>query len=232
MSEPILAARDVRKTFFSGEKRIEVLRGVDLTVAHGERVSIRGESGSGKTTLMYILAGLESPDSGELFWRENALRKWGRSRLARDRSRFIGMVFQSFYLIPELNAFENILMAARMIGRTGKEARERARNLLERVGLKDRAHHLPTQLSGGEQQRVAVARSLMNRPVVVMADEPTGNLDELTGNSIIDLLLDVSREEASALLLVTHNKMHAARAERELYLKLGKLSGNGEGSPL
>ncbi len=222
MSEPVVEVAGLWKSFRSGEKRIEVLRGVDLTLRAGESVSIRGESGSGKTTFVHILAGLESFDAGELCWRGRFVAGRRRGPLARERAGFLGMVFQSFYLIPEIDALDNVLMARRMLGRARRADRERARELLARVGLGERFDHLPSQLSGGEKQRVGVARALMNGPSVILADEPTGNLDELTGNIILDLLLAVCREKGTALVLVTHNKSHARRTDRELLLRLGR----------
>jgi putative ABC transport system ATP-binding protein/lipoprotein-releasing system ATP-binding protein len=214
----VLVARGLRKSFLSGERQIEVLRGVDLTVAAGESVSIRGESGSGKSTLLNLLAGLDKPDVGTLEWS-------GGPALEDRRAEFLGIVFQSFYLIPELDAFQNVLMAARMLGKTGPNERARATSLLTRVGLADRAEHLPTQLSGGERQRVAVARALMNSPRLLLADEPTGNLDEHTGEAVIELLLSLCAETQTALVLVTHNVEHAAKTQRALFLREGVFHG-------
>jgi lipoprotein-releasing system ATP-binding protein len=216
VSDAVLSASDVRKSYPSGDRRIEVLCGVDLRVAAGETISIRGESGSGKSTLLNLMSGLDVPDAGEIRWD-------GSAPAAGRRARFLGMVFQSFYLIPELDALENVLMAGRMLGSPGAESRARARDLLERVGLGGRASHLPAQLSGGERQRVAVARALMNSPRLLLADEPTGNLDERTGEAVIDLLLGLSRETGTALVLVTHNPAHAARTGRALTLHDGRL---------
>lgn len=195
----------------SGDRRITVLEGVDCPVRLGTSMSIRGESGCGKTTLLSLLAGLEKPDKGTVLWEGEDVSGLGSSEIARRRARFVGMVFQAFYLIPEMNALENVLMAARIVGRIQGAEKRRARELLERVGLRDRAHHLPSHLSGGERQRVAVARALMNRPRVVLADEPTGNLDEFTSEGVISVLLDVCAEQNASLVLVTHNGTHAAR---------------------
>lgn len=221
-SAPVLRAVDLRKTYPSGDRVLQVLSGVDLTVAAGESVSIRGESGSGKSTLLNILAGLDRPDAGELFWADEAAHRLSLGDLTARRGRFLGMVFQSYYLIPELDAFANVLMSARMVGGVGAAERARAAALLQRVGLAERGHHLPSHLSGGERQRVAVARALMNRPHVILADEPTGNLDERTGDSIIELLLGVCAEEQTALVLVTHNPAHAAKTARQLFLHDGR----------
>jgi predicted ABC-type transport system involved in lysophospholipase L1 biosynthesis ATPase subunit len=226
MSEAVLQARGLTKTYSSGDKTLGVLSGVDFSVAAGESVSIRGESGSGKSTLLNLLAGLDRPDSGELFWAGEAAHQLSLSDLTARRGRFLGMVFQAYYLIPEIDAAANVLMGARMLGRVGTGERDRAAALLKRVGLAERGHHLPSHLSGGERQRVAVARALMNRPKVILADEPTGNLDERTGDEIIALLLEVCAEEQTALVLVTHNPLHAKKTNRQLVLKNGQM-GHG-----
>ena len=212
----VLRARALRKTYLSGTQQLEVLRDVALEVHEGESVSIRGESGSGKSTLLNLLSGLDAPDAGTIQWD-------GGAPTADRRAEFLGMVFQSFYLIPELNAEQNVLMAARIRARPGPSERGRAKELLARVGLAERGHHLPTQLSGGERQRVAVARALINSPKLILADEPTGNLDERTGDSVIALLLTLCRETATALVLVTHNVAHAQKTNRALFLHDGVL---------
>ena len=215
MSDPILTARGLRKTFLSGDRRLEVITGVDLDVAAGESVSIRGESGSGKSTLLQLLAGLDAPDAGTLAWAGTP--DTGTKR----RATFLGIVFQSFYLIPELDARENVLMARRILGGIDAEARARADELLAKVGLAERMTHLPAQLSGGERQRVAVARALMNSPRLILADEPTGNLDERTGDAVIELLLGLCAETKTSLVLVTHNVAHAQKTHRQLVLRGG-----------
>ncbi len=220
-SGAVLRAVNVRKTYPSGDRTLAVLQGADFSISAGETVSIRGESGSGKSTLLNILAGLDRADSGELFWGTEAAHGLSLGELTARRGRFLGLVFQSYYLIPELDAFANVLMGARMLGGIGAAEKARAEALLKRVGLAERATHLPTQLSGGERQRVAVARALMNRPRVILADEPTGNLDERTGEEVISLLLEVCAEEQAALVLVTHNPAHAARCARHLTLRAG-----------
>jgi putative ABC transport system ATP-binding protein/lipoprotein-releasing system ATP-binding protein len=211
-----LSAIGLAKRFRSGERLIEVLRDVHLDVKAGESVSIRGESGSGKSTLLNILAGLDGADSGALAW-------GGGAALAHRRARFLGIVFQSFYLIPEIDAFQNVLMAGRILGGAGNLERKHARELLAKVGLAERMDHLPAKLSGGERQRVAVARALMNSPKLLLADEPTGNLDEHTGDAVIELLLGLCRETQTSLVLVTHNAAHAAKTQRQLFLREGVL---------
>lgn len=216
MSEPVLSANGLAKTYLSGAQQLRVLRDVSLTVAAGESVSIRGESGSGKSTLINLLAGLDAPEAGELSWA-------GAPAAADRRAEFLGIVFQSFYLIPEIDALANVLMAARIRGLIRAREKTRAAELLSRVGLSERAHHLPAQLSGGERQRVALARALMNSPRLVLADEPTGNLDERTGDKVIELLLGLCCETNTALVLVTHNAAHAAKCARQLMLHDGVL---------
>ena len=217
MSNPVLQANDVHKAFASGDRRINVLRGTAIAVAAGESVSIRGESGSGKSTLLNLLAGLDAPDSGTILW-------GGKPKLPAARANYLGIIFQSFYLIPEMDALANVLMAARICGRVGSTEKKRAAELLARVGLTERATHLPGQLSGGERQRVALARALMNNPALILADEPTGNLDEKTSDAVIDLLLKLCAETQTALVLVTHNPAHAAKCSRHLTLHDGVLN--------
>jgi lipoprotein-releasing system ATP-binding protein len=227
-ADSILSCRELVKKFPSGDRTIDVLTGVDFHLSRGESVSVRGESGSGKTTLLNVLAGLEEPDSGNLLWSGKNAFSLSADAMATTRGTFIGLVFQAFYLIPELTALENILISRRMLGSLNRGFRERAEMLLDRVGLAERLTHLPSQLSGGERQRVALARALLNRPDVVLADEPTGNLDEATGNNVIDLLLRMCREDKVSLVLVTHNQEHAARTDRQMVLHAGRLMGIGE----
>ena len=224
MSDAVLRATGLRKTYPSGDRTLGVLDNVSLSVVAGESVSIRGESGSGKSTLLNLLAGLDRPDAGELFWGAEAAHKLSLGELTARRGRFLGMVFQAYYLIPEIDAFANVLLGARVVGSVGPAERARAADLLKRVGLAERGHHLPSQLSGGERQRVAVARALMNRPPVLLADEPTGNLDERTGDEVIELLLKVCADEQAALVLVTHNPAHAAKTARQLLLHGGRFA--------
>jgi predicted ABC-type transport system involved in lysophospholipase L1 biosynthesis ATPase subunit len=213
----ILRVAGVRKTYLSGDRRIEVLRDVSFAISAGESVSIRGESGSGKSTLLNLFAGLDAADAGTITLAGSTVIDHAA------RGKFIGIVFQSFYLIPELNALENVLMAARVAGKVGAVEKARAVELLTKVGLVERAHHVPSQLSGGERQRVAVARALINAPKLLLADEPTGNLDEKTGESVIEILLGLCAETQTALVLVTHNAAHAARCARRFVLHEGVL---------
>lgn len=220
----ILEAKQLGKSFPSPDGAISVLNGVDFELRRGESVSIRGESGSGKSTLLNVLSGLETTDVGELFWDGKKVSGRSLSWLAALRTNYIGFVFQSYYLAPELNALENVLLGARIAGRINSTVTDRAEALLKRVGMGHRLRHGSTKLSGGERQRVAVARALINDPPLVLADEPTGNLDEATGLAVMDLLLELAGEEAKSLVLVTHNPEFAKRTQRQLTLHLGQFS--------
>lgn len=212
----VIAARGLVKSYPSGEKQLGVLAGVDVSVGAGETVGISGESGSGKSTLLNLLAGLDAPDAGTVAW-------GGVTTLsAARRGTYLGMVFQAYYLLPELTAWDNVLLAARIAGVVDRAMKARAEDLLAAVGLAERRHHVPAMLSGGERQRVALARALINRPALLLADEPTGNLDERTGEVVIDLLLRLTRETGAALVLVTHNPAHAARCDRQMHLHQGR----------
>lgn len=229
MSETItvLETRGVTKSFRSGSGDIQVLIGIDTRLENGRSMSIRGASGCGKTTLLNVVAGLENPDKGHVLWGTTDIDTLSPATLAKSRSVFLGMVFQGYYLIPELTAFENVIMAARIRGRVGREQRLRARQLFERIGLSDRLDNLPTQLSGGERQRVALARALMNQPELILADEPTGNLDENTAQTVIELLIEICREEKASLILVTHNPDYAALTDQQYILHNGRLENSG-----
>ncbi len=219
--QAIIVAEDVYRTFEIGSSRIEVLRGVSLEVQAGEKLFLCGASGAGKTSLLYTLAGLEKPNQGKVLISGESLYEMNRSRQARCRNRRMGYVFQSYALLPELTACENVCLPA-MIG--GKNSLQRAGELLDRVGLGDRLHHLPPELSGGEQQRVAIARSLMNDPEILFADEPTGNLDSKTGAEVMDLLLSLVDEQNKTLLVVTHDSSLAQSGDRKLELVDGLMN--------
>ena len=221
--ETLLEARALRKGFPGAEGVREVLDGVDFAIGASESASIRGESGSGKSTLLNVLSGLETSDAGDLSWNGEKVSGRSLSWMAARRAAFVGFVFQAYYLAPELNALENVLLAARIQGAVGAPERARAEDLLERVGLASRMKHPSTKLSGGERQRVAVARALINDPPLVLADEPTGNLDETTGEAVMELLLEITAERGKSLVLVTHNADFAARTDRAFRLHLGKL---------
>ena len=221
MPHPQLVAHELRRSFQIGRRRIEVLRGVSLEVQHGEAIFLCGASGAGKTTLLYTLAGLERPESGEVELEGQKLYRNGESALARLRNEKMGFVFQGYFLLPELTALENVMLPG-MIGRhPGKEACAQS---LSAVGLGDRLHHLPPELSGGEQQRVAIARALTNDPDIIFADEPTGNLDSRTGDAIMDLLLGLAQERNKTLVVVTHDNNLAQRGDRTLRIVDGLLA--------
>ena len=218
---PRLSARGLRRSFRIGGNRIQVLRGIDLDLAPGETVFLCGASGAGKTTLLYTIAGLETPEAGTVEFEGHSLYGLSGNALARLRNQRMGFVFQSYFLLPELTALENVQLPS-LIG--GKKTEARARDLLERVGLKDRMDHLPTELSGGEQQRVAIARSLINDPSILFADEPTGNLDSKNGEVIITLLLDLAKADGRTLAVVTHDDRLAARGNRLVKIVDGVLA--------
>ena len=217
-----LVARDLKRSFRIGPRRIEVLRGISLEIGQGEVVFLVGASGAGKTTLLYTLAGLERPESGTVHFEGTQLYAGGESAQSRMRNQKMGFVFQGYFLLPELTALENVMLPG-MIGR--KPKRELAEQSLHSVGLGDRLHHLPAELSGGEQQRVAIARALTNDPAIIFADEPTGNLDSKTGDAIIDLLLNLARDRQKTLLVVTHDTDLAQRGDRRLRIHDGLLDG-------
>jgi len=215
-----LQAHELRKSFRLGSSTLEILRGLDLTVLRGETVFLCGASGAGKSTLLYTLAGLERPTTGEVRFENEDLYSVSAARQAELRNTRMGFVFQSYMLLPELTALENVALPG-LIG--GRPDLARAAGLLKQVGLADRSGHLPSELSGGEQQRVAIARSLVNRPSMLFADEPTGNLDSRTGGEIVDLLLGLAREHGTTLLAVTHDTNLAARGDRILHIRDGAL---------
>ena len=221
MTSPQLVAQNLRRSFRIGSRRIEVLRGVSMEVQQGETVFLVGASGAGKTTLLYTLAGLERPESGTVEFEGRRLYSGSASSQAKLRNEKMGFVFQGYFLLPELTALENVTLPG-MIG--GQPKQSVAEASLADVGLADRLHHLPAELSGGEQQRVAIARALTNDPDIIFADEPTGNLDSRTGDTIIDLLLNLARDRKKTLLVVTHDGNLAGRGDRQLRIADGMLA--------
>ena len=224
-SPAVLEARDIRKTFKQGPVTIEVLQGARLAVLPGERVAIVGASGSGKTTLLQILGGLDRPTSGQVLVDGqdiHGLREDDRGSL---RNRALGFVYQFHHLLPEFSAIENVAMPLLVRRMSIVDARERARAILERVGLGERLNHRPYQLSGGERQRAAVARALVTRPKILLADEPTGNLDGNNAESVFALMLELNRERGTSLVVVTHDLRLAARMDRVLTIERGALAG-------
>lgn len=224
MSKAIIRAEALTKIVTSGDAPLTILDGVTFAVKPGESIAIVGASGSGKTTLLGLMAGLDSPTSGDVFIDGNALSALGEDARAMLRQRLLGFVFQSFQLLPALTALENVMLPLELAGADDAEAR--ARVWLERVGLARRVTHYPRQLSGGEQQRVAIARAFAGEPKLLMADEPTGNLDGATGVEVADLMFRLNHEHGTTLLLVTHDLTLAVRCGRKLSLASGKLVGD------
>ena len=229
---PLIRADDVHKTYVVRRHPLHVLRGATLEVAAGERVAVVGMSGAGKSTLLHILGGLDVPDQGTVHIEGRDLYAMPRSERAGIRASQIGFVFQSYHLLPEMDVLENVMLAGMAVESLAfgwSRIRARAAALLERVGLAARAHHTPLELSGGEQQRVALARALMNDPRLILADEPTGNLDLETGRHVLQILFDVTRERGHSLVMVTHNAEVAAACDRVLRLVEGRVAVPAEG---
>ena len=224
----LLAARNVGKTYLIGQRSLEVLRQVNLAVVRGEFLAVRGASGAGKSTLLHLLGGLDSPTAGEIRFEGKNLAALSGRELAAFRNRKVGFVFQAYHLFPELNALENVCLPARMARMDAARAEARGRELLKRVGLVERLEHRPGGLSGGEQQRVAIARSLINDPGMILADEPTGNLDSHTGEEIIELLCALRAERQTTLMIATHDARVAARAPRVIELVDGRVKTGAE----
>lgn len=230
-----LEAEGIHKTYKLPNATLRILCGASLRVKPGEHVAVTGKSGSGKSTLLHILGGLDKPDPAEKTYVAIKGRDITRStekQRSQVRARDVGFVFQAYNLMPEMNIVENVMLPSLALQRNGRETRSRALHLLELAGLADRLSHLPKELSGGEQQRVAIARAMMNSPALILADEPTGNLDMATGKQILDMLLGMSKEEdseghdATALVMVTHSAETAARCDRIVRLEGGMLVGN------
>src|SRR5437016_8058717 len=221
----LLSAKSVHQTYFLGKRSLEVLRGVDLELRRGDFIALRGASGAGKSTLLHLLGGLDTPNQGEVWLAGKNLATLSRRQLATLRNKEVGFIFQAYYLLPELDALENVCLPARMARTPAGKAETRGRELLERVGLKERIEHKPYELSGGEQQRVAIARALINEPELILADEPTGNLDSHTGEEIIELLCALRAERRTTLIIATHDSKLAARAPRVIELVDGQVKG-------
>lgn len=226
MSEVLLRATGLRKSFGEGDNRIEVLRGVDLTAERGEMAAIVGASGSGKTTLLQILGTLDTPDAGELIFNGHSLLTCGENALSNHRNTNTGFIFQFHHLLAEFSALENVLIPGRIGRYPAGDLLRRARHLLEQVGLENRLHHRPGELSGGEQQRVALARALVLQPSLLLADEPTGNLDMVSGDSVFALLHELCRSLDLCVIMVTHNLKLADSMDKKYILAEGKLQEN------
>ena len=218
MSETILDARDLHKHYELGARSLEVLRGVSLKIERGDFLALQGASGAGKSTLLHLLGGLDNANVGEVWFDGKKLADLSDLALAQLRNLKMGFIFQAYHLLPELDALENVCLPARMARTSAADAEARGRDLLTRVGLAERIEHRPAELSGGEQQRVAIARALINSPPLILADEPTGNLDSRTGDEIIDLLLALRAEHQTTLIIATHDARVAARAPKTLRL--------------
>jgi lipoprotein-releasing system ATP-binding protein len=221
----LIQVQQLSKSFGNGAKRLEVLKEIDLVFRHNEMVAIVGASGVGKTTFLHILGTLERPTSGKVFYEGKDIFTKNEKDLASFRNREIGFVFQFHHLLPEFNALENTMMPCLIQGMTKDEATQRAEAILSAVGLGDRLKHKPGELSGGEQQRVAVARALALEPKVLLADEPTGNLDTRTGETVFELLKELNRTKGVTLIMVTHNKQLADRMPRQIHMVDGKALG-------
>jgi putative ABC transport system ATP-binding protein len=217
----MIELKNVTKTVRSGVEDLTILDNVSMTIPDGEFVAITGASGSGKSTLLGLIAGLDAPSSGGIFIDGDEVTKMSEDKLADLRSGKIGFVFQSFHLIPSLTAYENVLIPMEIIGM--KEAKSRAGQLLEEVDLTNRGHHYPTELSGGEQQRIAIARAFANSPKILLADEPTGNLDSKNGQHIFALMTELHKQNNVTLVLVTHDQLLADKAQRQIRLKDGRV---------
>jgi ABC-type lipoprotein export system ATPase subunit len=218
MNDFLLTARGLKKNYTLGKRTLEVLRGVDVQVARGDFLALRGSSGAGKSTLLHLIGGLDTPNAGEIFFGGAELTKFSGRKLTAFRNKKVGFVFQANHLLPELTALENVCLPGRIGRFAGGGVDKHARSLLDQVGLGQRLDHKPFELSGGEQQRVAIARALINEPVLLLADEPTGNLDSRTGGEIMDLLKAIRDERQMTLVIATHDAKVAASAPRVIEL--------------
>ncbi|SMD43069.1 putative ABC transport system ATP-binding protein [Aquiflexum balticum DSM 16537] len=223
----ILSVKEVSKTYQSGNRKLTVLDNVNLNIQSGDSIAIVGPSGSGKTTLLGLCAGLDSATTGSVVLNGSAFEKLSEDERAAVRSKNVGFIFQNFQLLPTLTALENVMVPLELKKR--KDAKEKALSLLQKVGLGDRVTHYPTQLSGGEQQRVSIARAFANEPLILFADEPTGNLDTETGEMIEDLIFNMNKEEGTTLVLVTHDPELAKRTNRIIHIKGGKIQEENNG---
>jgi len=221
MSELILQASNLEKEYRDGKLKTSVIKGLDFELKANEKVAIVGSSGSGKSTLLHLLAGLDKPTAGKVSLMDQEFSDLNEVKRGRLRNQYMGFVYQFHFLLPELNALENVMLPLRVRRALPKDAEKSAKALLERVGLGHRIHHKPSELSGGERQRVAIARALITKPACVLADEPTGNLDETSAQHVFDLMLELNQEQNTALLVVTHDLTLAAKMDRQYQLTEG-----------
>jgi len=224
MPEPLIELKDISKSFGKGDTRVDVLSNIDLSLQAGEMVAMLGASGAGKSTMLHIMGGLDRPSSGNVYYKGNDIYKMGNRDLSSFRNRDLGFVFQSHHLLPEFTALENVMMPPMIAGCARNEAREKSLSILDKVGLSHRWHHKSGELSGGEQQRVAVARSLVMNPAIILADEPTGNLDSKTGDEVFELMMELNINLGITLVMVTHNEKLATRLGRKIVVKDGRIA--------
>ena len=224
MNNALLSARGLTKSYTMGKRTLEVLRGVDIDIARGEFLALRGASGAGKSTLLHLIGGLDAANSGEILFDGQNIARFSEAELAHFRNRRVGFIFQAYHLLPELNALENVCLPARIGRIPAGNAENRGSELLQQVGLKDRVEHRPYELSGGEQQRVALARALIAEPELILADEPTGNLDSRTGAEIIELLKSLCVQRQTTLVIATHDAKVAMSAQRVVELVDGRIA--------
>jgi lipoprotein-releasing system ATP-binding protein len=227
MNDVVLACQQLSRVYQDGERQLQVLNNVDLELHHGQMVAIVGSSGSGKSTLLHCLGGLDQPSSGQVFYQGQAIHHWSTDQQADWRNQALGFVYQFHHLLPEFTALENVAMPQLIAGHSQRQALQQAAEMLAYVGLSERAQHRPAELSGGERQRVAIARALVNQPQLVLADEPTGNLDAGTAQQIYQLLQRINADLGTAFLIVTHDQVLANKLPLVMHLEAGKLQPQG-----